>query len=718
MSGPGPYGPGPRSDPRDDSGARRDVPFGPNISWPNGFRRLDAESRRVLESGYGSGGYRPGQYDPVDPRRGAGAAGYAGSGYQQPAMDDYGYGDPGYSDPSYDGPRNPHTGPMRQLGPTGPRAAGGPPAADGYGYGHQDARTGWPPVHDHRDSTPPGGAGYQPGFTVPSPGAQGTYPLAGSGEIYPVTGAQEALPATGPQPMAGYWAAQGPASAEPGSRGYPDQRYDAPRPGAHAADGPQYDDPREQAGRPRLDDPRATGPRPGGAHATDPRLEGIRYDELRYDEPTYDDEPSYGASRYDQSGDDVSWYEELRRSAPVYPDRPSGPPAGGQRPADPPRHGDRRAPAHGQPPGYPQSPAREQPPGPSGPSGYGQARDDRGRPGPQMHAGREISPGPRPGTGRQPLPPSSQGPVFHDGGYVETAVSRVIVLAPAVTGRVYALQEDSVFAAATAGPLLAPPPVRPGHGLDGPEITASWPAQPEADDLEAFEDFWREDDEDEEYRGLFGEDDLGGGSAAASRQAPRRRTGRRRGRSSDHRLWLALAGVVIAASAAIIGIIKFEFPSHSGPAHIMQTPPRIGTYLRTEGMERQANVAQLRAEVIKMSAGQARDVVSAVYESGDSAAGSTEQIIMFIGGHLANAAPATSIADFTQKFVGATVVSAGSLGGQAACVEEGSGPADPVAMCVWFDNDSFGEMVSPTMNATSLAGAMLTLRPDLEIVKG
>jgi hypothetical protein len=39
-----------------------------------------------------------------------------------------------------------------------------------------------------------------------------------------------------------------------------------------------------------------------------------------------------------------------------------------------------------------------------------------------------------------------------------------------------------------------------------------------------------------------------------------------------------------------------------------------------------------------------------------------------------------------------------------------------VAMCVWFDNDSFGEIVSPTMNATSLANVMRTMRPSLEVV--
>ncbi len=669
------------------------MPFGPNISWPNGFRRLDTESRRLLEAGYGTGGYRPGQYDQADPRYGAGSPGYAGygsrPGYQQPAMDDYGYGDPGYSDPSYDGPRNPYTGPMFTLGHHGPRALGGSPAADGYG---------------------PRATGTSR-YDGPLSGAQGMYPGGGGpDEIYPVTGAQEALPATGPQPIAGFWAGQGPASAEPGSRTPSDQRYDTPRSGVRVPDGLRYDDPRFDGGRQRPDDPRAAGPRPGGLYAPDPRLEGIRYDELRYDEPAYDDEPSYGGPRYDQPQDDVSWYEELRRSAPAYPERPGGQPGGGQHPADLPRHGDRRGPSHGQQPGYPAPPAREQP------SGYGQTRDDRGGP-PQLRAGHDIGTGPRPGAGqtRPSAPPSPQPMAFHDAGFREAPTVQVGVLTPPSGGRLYAQQEDTAtFAAAAPGAVLAPA-VRPGHGLDGPEITGSWPSQPQADEPDPFEDFWREDDEDEEYRGLFGEDDddFGGRRAGASRKATGRRIGRRRGRSNDHRLWLALAGVVIAASAAITAIVKFEFPSHGGPVHTMVTPARIGTYVRTLDMEKQTNLARLREEVIEMSAGQASDVKSAVYESGNSAAGSTEQIIMFIGGHLANAAPATSIADFTQKFAGATVVSAGPLGGEAACVEEGAGTS---SLCVWFDNDSFGEIVSPTMNARSLASVMRTVRPDLEIV--
>ena len=187
-------------------------------------------------------------------------------------------------------------------------------------------------------------------------------------------------------------------------------------------------------------------------------------------------------------------------------------------------------------------------------------------------------------------------------------------------------------------------------------------------------------------------------------------------RSSDHRLWLAGLGVTIAVGAAITAIIAFAIPSHGGPVHAMQTPARIGSFARADGMESVTNLAGLRTGVIQGSAGQASNVKSAVYESGNRAAGNTVQVMMFIGGHLASAAPAASITGFTQKFAGAAVVSAGSLGGQAACAEEGATSSSQVSICAWFDNDSFGEIVSPTMNATTLATVMRTVRPDLEIV--
>ncbi|HJY99324.1 MAG TPA: hypothetical protein VJ305_01290, partial [Streptosporangiaceae bacterium] len=404
--------------------------------------------------------------------------------------------------------------------------------------------------------------------------------------------------------------------------------------------------------------------------------------------------------------------------------------------------GDPRGSGYGQQPAPGQSTSGQSAPGQSGwgqqpgPSqsggypqafGYGQGHDDRGGPasrGPRMTAGQPTSPLPTSPLPAGPRPPAaSQDRAFPGDAYYGAPTAQVGVLTPPATRRLDDPLDTGPHpvtapAAPNAGQVLAPQ-VRPGHGLDGPEITSSWPAQPQVEEAESFEEFWAEDDNDAEYEGLFpGEDpDFDPRRKASTRtKAEGRRTGRRRGRSNDHRLWLALLGVLIVAAAAIFGILKFEFPSHGGPTHHMATPARIGSYVRTVDMEKETKVNQLRAEVIKMSSGQASNVVSAVYESGNSAAGNTEQIVMFIGGHLANAAPASSIASFTQKFSGASVVSAGALGGKAACVEEAPGTSDSVAMCVWFDNDSFGEIVSPTMNANALGGVMRTMRPSLETV--
>src|SRR6516165_11714359 len=77
LSGSGPYGPGRRSEPREVPGRRREAPFGPEVSWPNGFRQVDPEARRLLEAGYGRS-----QRDRLDPGYGPGAPGV---GYRQPA---------------------------------------------------------------------------------------------------------------------------------------------------------------------------------------------------------------------------------------------------------------------------------------------------------------------------------------------------------------------------------------------------------------------------------------------------------------------------------------------------------------------------------------------------------------------------------------------------------------------------------------------------------
>jgi hypothetical protein len=664
----GRHGSGARSEPQDALGSgRREAPFGPEISWPYGFRKLDPDSREVLESAYGT--------SPA---------------YQQPAMDDFGYGDPGYSDPSYEGPKAPYGNsvfPASNHGASNPGASnhgasnhgngGTPRDFGGAGYRPPGPSGGVPgyQVPEVRDPAPPAyqapgypGSGYQPQPFSPPPG--------GAQDIWPVTGAQEALPDQGSS----------------GGRVVP-----------------------------------PSGGSPGDvrpSRSADPRLVGMTYGELRYDDP------APGESGYVEPLDDESWYQELRRSAPAYPQTPGGPPgpgSGPQRRAEPSGPG----PAFGQQPGYASAPDRA--------PGYGQPRRDGSGPqspqGPQMSAGR-----PQPGPA---------GPAASGAGFLSAPAAPVGLLTPPNGTRVDSLRDPAARSAAPAASPRsgtsaatqvitapsapktpqAPSPktpgasrpgtgtVRPGHGLDGPEITSSWPAQPAADDhLDSYQDFWR-DDADEEYTGLFGDREAEFERADAKLAAAKRPIGRRRSGSNDRRLWLGLGGVIVVAAAAIVGVIKFEFPSHSGPAHTMTTPAKIGAFARTVDLEHQADVAALKQKVIAMSSGQASNVVSAVYESGKASAGNSTQIIMFIGGHLANADPAASITSFTQQFRGATVVTAGALGGKAACVQDGTG-SNSVAMCAFFDNDSFGEVVSPTMNATALARAMQQVRPSVEQVSG
>ena len=61
------------------------------------------------------------------------------------------------------------------------------------------------------------------------------------------------------------------------------------------------------------------------------------------------------------------------------------------------------------------------------------------------------------------------------------------------------------------------------------------------------------------------------------------------------------------------------------------------------------------------------------------------------------------------------MVPAGSLGGKAACVTT-TANKESVAMCVFFDNDSFGTLVSPTMSSAKLANTLDTVRPGIEHV--
>ena len=198
--------------------------------------------------------------------------------------------------------------------------------------------------------------------------------------------------------------------------------------------------------------------------------------------------------------------------------------------------------------------------------------------------------------------------------------------------------------------------------------------------------------------------------------ARRAATGRRRGHSRDKREWVALGAIAVVAAGAIGGVLmKFVFSGQSGPTHTVSTPNSAAGFTREPGLEKQMKVDQLRDSVIQSSGGKASAVVSGVYQQGSSAVGSNPQIYMFVGGKLANSDPQASVSNFEQTYKqgGAHVTPAGALGGEAACATS-TVNGESVSMCVWFDNDTFGEFVSPTMTPTKLAATMGTARPNLE----
>jgi hypothetical protein len=139
----------------------------------------------------------------------------------------------------------------------------------------------------------------------------------------------------------------------------------------------------------------------------------------------------------------------------------------------------------------------------------------------------------------------------------------------------------------------------------------------------------------------------------------------------------------------------------------------VDGFTRSPSLEQQTDVVALAAGVSKSSAGAAGNVRSAVYEQGNLASSANAKIFMFVGGTLAHGAAAASFANFELAYPSAHAVSAGSLPGDAACTTTAVNK-ESASMCVWFDQDTFGTLVSPTMTTAELATTMDEVRPSLE----
>jgi hypothetical protein len=201
--------------------------------------------------------------------------------------------------------------------------------------------------------------------------------------------------------------------------------------------------------------------------------------------------------------------------------------------------------------------------------------------------------------------------------------------------------------------------------------------------------------------------------ASGRRAQARARSGRRRGRGYQRKLLLALGGAALALVGAIVAAILLLQSGPSGPAHTLVTPAQLGAYVRKPQLARRMGVAQLERNILAQSSGAVSHLVSAVYQDGSTATGPTPQVMLFIGGRLAGASPSASVATFSQHFRNVTHISAGKLGGEAACVP-GQASTGGASVCAWFDNDTFGELVSPHMTAAALATELRAIRPSIE----
>jgi hypothetical protein len=152
-------------------------------------------------------------------------------------------------------------------------------------------------------------------------------------------------------------------------------------------------------------------------------------------------------------------------------------------------------------------------------------------------------------------------------------------------------------------------------------------------------------------------------------------------------LAVGLVVVLVAGAAAAVKLTS----RNSGRSHELVASSQLGSYVRRPQLEQQMNANKAGV-----------------------AGSAPPQIFLFIGGNLAGVSPAGFITSFTAQFKGTQATNAGSLGGQAACVDARGSAAGGVALCTWADGDTFGVLTSPTMSLAQLAAQMRAIRPSVE----
>jgi hypothetical protein len=628
------------------------VPFGPEVSWPTGYS--DPE--------YSNGDYRYPQtrVEQLPDLGQGGAHPYAASGGA-------GYGDDGYSDPGYQGPV------AQDAGIAGTRTVRGFVES---GQGQADYRDAGYAGSSYMP--PAGGTGYsQPGYAGSSYAAPGEIDMA-----YPPSAAASAphgadlysQPWDYGQPLRydgeedTYLALEGhhqPAGDYgTGTGAYGSQRDD----GAVRYEPPAFDPAAYNGSDYSMPGINGPGYDLSGIIGTND-FEAIGYDEpgygrLSYDDPRYDDSPRQPrpGQRFNETRTDLRRFDETRLDSRWLPGEDV------RREADPAPHGND---------GFTDSRSR---------SGSAAADFDRGRGARSARTRYDMKALVEPGDSTR----------FDVPAFDETRLDNLRAFTPARGLR-------------RSGALLLAPPAKPRSWAEDTSLDQF--ADLDLTDVPVPAAFTRTLDRPDE-RALelppHQDDDT----------ASRRAIGKRRGRSGDRRQWMALGAIAVVAAGAIGGVfMKYVFAGPSGPAHQVVAPQAVDGFTRSANLEKQLNVAGEATKVAKASGGQASDVVYGVYQMGSLTPGTdaaNTQMFMFVGGKLAGADPSASVANFEQTYAGSTAVSPGALGGEAACTETHLN-GQSASMCVWFDNDTFGTVVSPTMTTAKLASTMDAVRPSLEL---
>ena len=183
------------------------------------------------------------------------------------------------------------------------------------------------------------------------------------------------------------------------------------------------------------------------------------------------------------------------------------------------------------------------------------------------------------------------------------------------------------------------------------------------------------------------------------RPAPRERTPREARRARKR---VSNRALIAVAAAAVVGGAAFVLLTghNHGVPHVVTAPNALGSYVKQPQLAIQMQAKQLQHDIVTQSAGEAKNVVYAVYEdSTESGAKTAPQIVLFIGGNTRG----------TSRGLVRLRASAASYPGAVTTSSRAPWAATPPASrartggswaeCAWADNDTFGVVASPTLNA-------------------